>query len=158
MNEVQRRQNHLEQMHHEIYSAIAALGQRVDSNAAQIAQHEQQLRQLARAQETNLLHQTAVKSFAKRPSHLLFYRTLMIMIESTFLSCKAVQGGFVQMGGHAAQQDTLNNVAKGVRVCGALLSLAPGGSFLKSGAKVVAKGNKTFNINNNNIHLHSNYI
>lgn len=94
--------------------------------------------QLEQAQAAQNSQRDALQKLASRPNHLLFYRALLILIESVFVSCKALAGGFVALGGDAAASHEARGAATALRVCGALLSLAPCGSLLQAGASLAA--------------------
>ena len=58
----------------------------------------------------------ALETLKESPNRLLFYRTLLILIESVWVSVKAASGGFTQAGGDAGKSSTVANCAKAVKV------------------------------------------
>jgi hypothetical protein len=118
--------------------ANKALDGRVAANAAAIREHEHRIAQLEEQREVQSAQVSMLQSLESKPDHLLFYHTLQINIEAVFLSCKAVAGGFVDLGGDALSNRALTGTSNAIKVCGALLSLAPGGAIIKGVANVGA--------------------
>mmetsp|Transcript_5012 Transcript_5012/g.8104 ORF Transcript_5012/g.8104 Transcript_5012/m.8104 type:complete len:498 (+) Transcript_5012:953-2446(+) len=87
----------------------------------------------------------ALKTLKKSPNRLLFYRTLLILIESVWVSVKAASGRFTQAGGDAGKSSTVANCAKAVKVLGAVLSLAPMGGIVKAAANAGASAMSSAN-------------
>lgn len=148
----------------QLHAQIDGLGQRVDGNSARLDECEQQLHAVIQAQDAAALHSRALAKYKNFPNRLMCYRLLATMNEMPFLSCKAAVGGYVEAGGKTDDRDCflrmmvvlvvflhpinqtgdaskslgLERTAKVIRVCGAILSLVPGGTLLKAGTKVVA--------------------
>jgi hypothetical protein len=122
----------------ELRAAAKSLDKRVAGNDAKLAEHAARIAELEERHEAQSAQLNILQSLQNQPNQLLFYRTLMINLESVFLSCKAVAGGFVDAGGDAANNKTLTGAAKALKVCGAVLSLAPGGSLIKGAANITA--------------------
>jgi hypothetical protein len=127
-----------ERAQHELRAADAQLDKRVAANAARIAEHQQRLAELEERRHIQSAQLDILRDLQNKPAQLLFYRTLLINIEAVFVSCKAAMGGFVDLGGDAASNKALTGAAKATKVCGAVLSLLPGGALIKGAANLTA--------------------
>jgi hypothetical protein len=103
-----------------------------------IAEHEKRLSELEERRHIQAAQFDVLRALQSKPAQLMFYRKLLIAIEAVFLSCKAVTGGFVELGGDAASSKALTGAAKAIKVCGALLSLLPGGALIKGAAGITS--------------------
>jgi ankyrin repeat protein len=122
----------------DLRAAVALLDKRVDANASLIAEHEKRLADLAERRDVQSAQVDILRSLQNKPPQLLFYRKLLINLEAVFLSCMAVVGGFVSLGGDAASSKALAGAAKATKVCGTVLSLLPGGALIKGAATLTA--------------------
>jgi hypothetical protein len=122
----------------ELRAADAQLDSRVAANATLIAEHHERLAELEQRRHVQSTQLDILRALQHKPAQLLFYRTLLINIEAVFLSCKAVMGGFVDLGGDAASSKALTGAAKATKVCGTVLSLLPGGALIKGAANLTA--------------------
>jgi hypothetical protein len=127
-----------ERAQNELRAADAQLDKRVAGSEARIAEHHQRLAELEERRHIQSAQLDILHNLQHKPAQLLFYRTLLINIESVFLSCKAVMGGFVDLGGDAASSKALTGAAKATKVCGAVLSLLPGGALINGAANLTA--------------------
>jgi GTPase SAR1 family protein len=122
----------------ELRAADAQLDSRVAANATLIAEHHERLAELEQHRHIQSTQLDILRALQHKPAQLLFYRTLLINMEAVFLSCKAVMGGFVDLGGDAASSKALTGAAKATKVCGTVLSLLPGGALIKGAANLTA--------------------
>merc|ERR1712000_794424 len=123
---------------HNVNDNVSYTRQQVKANSKRLAALEQS----QAAQQHQL---KALETLNESPNRLLFYRTLLILIESVWVSVKAASGGFTQAGGDAGKSSTVANCAKAVKVLGAVLSLAPMGGIVKAAANAGASAMSSAN-------------
>jgi hypothetical protein len=74
---------------------LKALDTQTEENRERIDDLGRRVVQIERYQAAQASQQNAMKELATMPNRLLYYRTLVILLESMFLSCKSLAGGFV---------------------------------------------------------------
>jgi hypothetical protein len=100
----------------EMRKTIASVDNKVEANRTRLAELQKRLVQVEQNQAVEQRQREALQQLQSKPNHLLFFRTLLISLESLFVSCKAIAGGFVQLGGDTSASASARGAANMIRV------------------------------------------
>lgn len=100
----------------EMRRTIANVDSKVDANRARLAELQKRLVQVEQNQLVEQRQREALQNLQSKPNHLLFYRTILISLESLFVSCKALAGGFVALGGDTSASASARGAANMIKV------------------------------------------